>query len=74
MERRLRAGRLKITGFFEDVRVLVIPGAEVARHADPAVVFMNVNTPAELEHARSVASSRGGGVGEERRHALPPTQ
>jgi molybdopterin-guanine dinucleotide biosynthesis protein A len=52
MEARLRAGRLKITGFFDDVRVLEVPEAEVARHADPARVFMNLNTPDELERAR----------------------
>ena len=52
MEARLRAGRLKITGFFDDVRVLEVAEAEVARHADPALVFMNVNTPEELARAR----------------------
>lgn len=72
MEQRLRAGRLKITGFFDDVRVLVIPRTEVARHADPTVVFMNVNTPEELARAQAIWSSRWGGSGEERRPALPP--
>ncbi|HKZ07755.1 MAG TPA: molybdenum cofactor guanylyltransferase [Methylomirabilota bacterium] len=57
MERRLRAGRLKITGFFDEVRVLAIPEAEVARLADPAVVFMNVNTPDELARARALAAA-----------------
>jgi molybdopterin-guanine dinucleotide biosynthesis protein A len=56
MERRLREGRLKITGFFPDVRVLAVPEADVARLADPGVVFMNVNTPAELERARALAA------------------
>ena len=56
MEERLRAGRLKIVGFFERVRVLEIPEAVVAGHADPAVVFMNVNTPEELAHASILAS------------------
>src|SRR5438105_10517753 len=56
MEDRLRAGRLKIVGFFEAVRVLEIPEPDVARHADPAVVFMNVNTPEELERARSLVA------------------
>ena len=54
MEARLRAGRLKITGFFDDVRVLEVSEAEVARHADPALVFMNLNTPEELERARAL--------------------
>src|SRR5688572_7836318 len=48
MEERLRAGRFKIAGFFDAVRVLEVSEAEVARHADPAIVFMNVNTPEEL--------------------------
>lgn len=59
MEARLRAGQLKIVGFFAEVRVLEIPEAEVARHADPALVFMNVNTPEELARARALAGDRG---------------
>ncbi len=55
MEARIRAGRLKIVGFFEDVRVLVIPEEVVARLAVPEVVFMNVNTPDDLARARSIA-------------------
>ncbi|HET7874047.1 MAG TPA: molybdenum cofactor guanylyltransferase [Methylomirabilota bacterium] len=54
IEARLRAERLKIIGFFEDVRVLAIPEAEVARLRDPGLVFMNVNTPEELERAREL--------------------
>ena len=56
MEARLRAGRLKIVGFFDAVRVLEIPEGEVARHADPEIVFMNVNTPEELARARALAA------------------
>ena len=52
IEARLQAGRLKITGFFEDVRVVEVGEDEVARLADPTLVFMNVNTPEELERAR----------------------
>lgn len=58
MEARIAAGRLKITGFFEDVRVVEIPEAEIARIADPAIVFMNVNTPDELARARTLAAER----------------
>jgi molybdopterin-guanine dinucleotide biosynthesis protein A len=54
MEERLRARRLKIVGFFDAVRVVEVPEAAVARYADPAVVFMNVNTPEELERARNL--------------------
>ena len=52
IEDRLRAKRLKIVGFFDEVRVLEIPEEDVRRLADPAVVFMNVNTPEELAIAR----------------------
>lgn len=54
MEARLRAGRLKIVGFFDAVRVLEIAEDAVRHLADPAVVFMNVNTPEELERARAL--------------------
>jgi molybdopterin-guanine dinucleotide biosynthesis protein A len=54
MEARIAAGRLKITGFFEDVRIVEIPESELAQVADPAVVFMNVNTPDELARARAL--------------------
>jgi len=57
MERRIVAGQLKITAFFPDVSVVEIPEAEVARFADPERVFMNVNTPEDLERARSIAAA-----------------
>jgi molybdenum cofactor guanylyltransferase len=59
MEERLRAGRLKIVGFFDSVRVVEIGEAEVARFRDPAVAFMNVNTPDELERARVLVAELG---------------
>jgi len=58
MEARLRAGRLKITGFFDDVRVLEIDEAAIRALADPELVFMNVNTPDELARARAIAGSK----------------
>jgi molybdopterin-guanine dinucleotide biosynthesis protein A len=54
IEERLGAGQLKIVGFFDAVRVLEIPEAAVRRIADPAHVFMNVNTPDELARARAL--------------------
>ena len=56
IEERLRIGRLKIVGFFDRVRVVEIDEAEIARFRDPAVAFMNVNTPDELERARALAA------------------
>lgn len=60
MAARLRAGRLKIVGFFDRVRVVEIAEAEVARLRPPALAFMNVNTPDELERARSLAAELDG--------------
>jgi molybdopterin-guanine dinucleotide biosynthesis protein A len=59
IESRLKAGRLKIVGFFEDVRVVEVAETEVARHRAPDVVFMNVNTPDELARARALAARLG---------------
>ncbi len=59
IETRLRAGRLKIVGFFADVRVVEIAEAEVAPHRAPEVAFMNVNTPEELERARALVAELG---------------
>ena len=56
IEARLRAGRLKIVGFFDEVRVLEIDEALVARHRAPEIAFMNVNTPDELERARGLVA------------------
>lgn len=57
MERKLRQGQLKIVGFFDEVRVLEIAESEVACLRDPELVFMNVNTPEELERARALLPS-----------------
>ena len=54
MERRLLAGRLKVVGFFDDVRVLRVPEAAVERFVDPAIAFMNLNTPEDLARARAL--------------------
>jgi molybdopterin-guanine dinucleotide biosynthesis protein A len=56
IERSLHDGRLKIAGFFREVRVLAIPEEEVARFRRPDLVFMNVNTPEELARAREIAA------------------
>ena len=57
IEARLKSGRLKIAGFFDEVRVLAIPEEEVARFGRPDVIFMNVNTPDELAHAREILAA-----------------
>src|SRR5215471_18139096 len=57
MESKLRAGHLKIAGFFDAVRVLTITEDEVARFRSPDLVFMNVNTPEEMAEAREHLAS-----------------
>lgn len=56
MERCLRAGRLKVVGFFPEVRVLELDTAAMAPYRAPEVAFMNVNTPDELARARALAA------------------
>src|SRR5260370_12702107 len=51
METRLRAGQLKIVGFFPDVRGLEIATPPAAPHRAPQVPFMTVNTPDDLARA-----------------------
>lgn len=60
MEALLAAKRFKIVGFFDRVRVWEIPEAEVARYRDPAICFMNVNTPEELARAHEILTRLGG--------------
>ncbi len=57
IEARLAAGQFKIVGFFDEVRVLEIPEADVARLRAPELVFMNVNTPEELGRARGLLAA-----------------
>jgi molybdopterin-guanine dinucleotide biosynthesis protein A len=59
IEARLRAGQLKIVGFFDAVRVTEVDAAAVAAHRAPELAFMNVNTPDELARARTLAAEAG---------------
>jgi molybdopterin-guanine dinucleotide biosynthesis protein A len=59
IEERLLAGRLKIVGFFPKVRVVEIEASAVAHYRDPAIAFMNVNTPEELARARVIHAELG---------------
>ena len=60
IERRLDADDRRVVGFFDDVRVRVLPAAEVARHGDPARLFLNVNAPGDLVAAEEHASTPDG--------------
>lgn len=52
IRQRIESGRLKITGFFDQVRVRAIEGELLARFDPYDVMFFNANTPAEYERAR----------------------
>jgi molybdopterin-guanine dinucleotide biosynthesis protein A len=54
MERRLRAGRLKIVDLLDDLRVLRVSASDIRPFADPDRVFMNLNTPEDLARARAL--------------------
>ncbi len=63
MERRLRAGDLKIIGFFDEVRVLRLSAEVISTFADPELVFMNLNTPDDLTRARTLWAEPDAGHG-----------
>ena len=56
IERRLAAGDRRVISFFADVHLERLPEEEVRHFGDPAVMFMNVNTPDDLELAERYAA------------------
>ena len=56
IERRLDAGDMRVVSFFDDVRVERVPEQEIRTFGDPAVLFMNVNTPDDLALAERHAA------------------
>jgi len=61
IERRLDAGDRRVIAFYDDVRLRRLDAAAVARFGDPALLFLNVNTPAELALAEAHAPTTDGG-------------
>lgn len=59
IERRLDAGDLKAISFHDDVRVGILPLQEVRRFGDPDELFLNVNSPEDLDRAEAVWRRRG---------------
>jgi len=60
IRQKIEAERLKITGFFDQVRVRVIEG-DFLTHYDPHdVMFFNANTPEEYEQARQMLGELDG--------------
>ncbi len=54
IKERLEANRLRIIGFFEDVRVHYLLRDEVAQLDPNFYSFINMNTPADLEQVRQL--------------------
>jgi molybdopterin-guanine dinucleotide biosynthesis protein A len=57
IRQKIEAGRLKITGFFDQVRVRVVEGDLLSRYDPHDVMFFNANTPEEYEKARQMLES-----------------
>jgi molybdopterin-guanine dinucleotide biosynthesis protein A len=57
IKRRLDAHRLKVIGFYEDVRVKYLDEADYVPYADAERALMNVNTPDDLARARAMATA-----------------
>jgi molybdenum cofactor guanylyltransferase len=52
IRQKIEAGRLKITGFFDQVRVRVIEGEQLSRFDPHDAMFFNANTPEEYAEAQ----------------------
>ncbi|HSJ65927.1 MAG TPA: molybdenum cofactor guanylyltransferase [Gemmatimonadaceae bacterium] len=63
IEARLDAGDRRVVAFYDAVRVERLAPDEVARFGDPARLFLNINTPEDLERAERDAAASAGGRG-----------
>jgi molybdopterin-guanine dinucleotide biosynthesis protein A len=61
IERHVAAGDRRVIGFYDDVRVRRLSAEAVAQFGDPALLFMNVNTPEERVLAEAHGPSTHGG-------------
>jgi len=59
IERQFARGDLKAIGFHPDVKVGTLPLERVRAFGDPDELFLNVNSPADLERAEGVWRRRG---------------
>ncbi|HVH09427.1 MAG TPA: molybdenum cofactor guanylyltransferase [Gemmatimonadales bacterium] len=58
IERRLAEGDLRAIGFHDAVQVGTLPLERVKAFGDPDTLFLNVNTPADLERAEAAWRQR----------------
>lgn len=61
IEARVAAGDRRVVAFYDDVRVTRIAAERVMEYGDPALLFMNVNTPEERVLAEAHAAAADGG-------------
>jgi molybdopterin-guanine dinucleotide biosynthesis protein A len=71
MERRLRAGQLKIVDLLDDLRVVRVSASDLRPFSDPDLAFMNLNTPEDLARARALWDRQSTGAA--RAASLPPS-
>lgn len=63
IEARLDVDDRRVVGFYDAVRVHRLAPDEVARFGDPTRLFLNINTPEDLERAERDAAAFAGGCG-----------
>jgi molybdopterin-guanine dinucleotide biosynthesis protein A len=61
IERRIAAGDRRVIAFYDEVRVARLSAETIAQFGDPALLFMNVNTPEERILAEAHGASTDGG-------------
>ena len=61
IEARIARGDRRVVAFYDDVLVARLSAEEVAQFGDPALLFMNVNTPEERVLAEAHAAAADGG-------------
>ena len=55
IEEHLRAGRLKISGFFDDVAIRYVPESDIRQFDEDLLSFFNINRPEDLARAMELA-------------------
>jgi molybdopterin-guanine dinucleotide biosynthesis protein A len=56
IQRRLETNDLRISGFFENVRVKYVPEEDLGQLDPQFLSFFNLNTPTDLELARALVA------------------
>lgn len=59
IERALDRGERRVISFYSEVKVRTIPASQVEAFGDPALLFLNVNSPADRERAEAAARENG---------------